>query len=101
MLCLPFQRTYVYFPQGLAVDDKRFALVDMGSKGLMGNTTVRGEWKISKSATRPTHSIVPIVSCSILQVPPISYLYIYAQLLRALFCNFLCDFAIFCDDPVY
>jgi hypothetical protein len=57
MLCLPFQRTYAYFPQGFAVDDKRFVLADMSNKGVMGKTTIRGEWKTSNSATRSTHSI--------------------------------------------
>jgi len=67
------------------------------TKELMGNTTVRGEWKTSKSATRPTHRIVSVVPCRILQVPPISYLYkyIYAKLRRSIFRNFLCDFVTF------
>jgi len=75
MLCLPFHRICVFFPQGLAFDDKRLDLVDMGNKRLMGNATVREEWKTSNSATSPTRSILSIVSCGILQVPPISYLY--------------------------
>jgi len=60
------------------------------TKELMGDTTVRGEWKTSNLATRPTHRIVSVVSCTILQVPPISYLYkfIYAKLRRSYFVIF-------------
>ena len=59
------QYIYVYFLRGLPVDDKTLVLVDICTKELMGNTTVRGEWKTSNSATRPKHRIVSVLSCSI------------------------------------
>jgi hypothetical protein len=55
MLCLPFTHTYVHLPPVIAVDDKRFVLVDIGNKKLMGNTTVLRERKTSNSRTRATH----------------------------------------------
>jgi hypothetical protein len=53
----------------------------------MGITTVYGEWKTNTS-TLPTQRIISVVSGSILQVPPISCLHIYAKLDKVLLCNF-------------